>query len=227
MVGDMNIHVYEDMDAVAVAAADHIEREISLAERLALGLAGGSTPRLVHRELAGRQIDWGSVTTWITDARWVHAAHGDANQRMVRETLVTDTGVRFLAPDTSLETPAESAKAFTTTLLDAGVMDAPRSIIMLGMGADGHTASLFPGTRALKSKGERYVANHVPHHEAWRLTATFDLIATADLVLFLVVGENKADAIRDINKGSDLPAAKVTCHGEVVWLLDSAAAERL
>jgi 6-phosphogluconolactonase len=227
MADGMNIKVFDDMASLAVAAADHIENEISLADRLSLGLAGGSTPRLIHRELAGRQIDWESVTTWITDARWVHATHGDANQRMARETLVADTGVRFLAPDTTLDTPAESAEAFTATLLDAGVPGAPRSIIMLGMGEDGHTASLFPATRALNAKGERYAANYVPQLETWRLTATFGLIATADLVLFLVAGANKAEALRDIKNGSDHPAGRVTCHGEVLWLVDDAASQWL
>ena len=61
------------------------------------------------------------MTTWLTDARWVHAAHGDANQRMVRETLVADTGVKFLAPDTSMDSPEETASAFTATLRDAGM----------------------------------------------------------------------------------------------------------
>ena len=227
MASDLNIRVFEDMAALATAAAEHVQNEILVADDLALGLAGGSTPRLVHRALAGKQIDWHSVTTWLTDARWVHAAHGDANQRMVRETLVADTGVKFLAPDTSMDSPEETASAFTATLRDAGIPTAPRSIVMLGMGTDGHTASLFPGTKALSAKGERYVANYVPQHETWRLTATFDLIATADLVLFLVAGEGKAEAMRSISLGSDHPAADVACHGEVIWLLDSAAAQLL
>ena len=227
MTKGMNIEVFEDMDSLAAAAASHVENEISKAERLSLGLAGGSTPRLVHRELADRQIDWRSVTTWITDARWVHAAHGDANQRMVRETLVADTGVRFLAPDTSLDTPTQSAMAFTKLLREGGVPDAPQSIIMLGMGADGHTASLFPDTEALNATGERFVANYVPQLDRWRLTATYDLIATADLVLFLVAGKNKAEALRDISQGADHPAGRVTSHGEVLWLLDEPAARRL
>jgi len=227
MTNGMNIKVFDDMLSLAVAAADHVESVISIVDHLSLGLAGGSTPRLIHRELAGRQIDWDSVTTWITDARWVHSAHGDANQRMVRETLVADTGVTFLAPDTALDTPKASAKAYTETLRQAGVPGRSRSIIMLGIGADGHTASLFPGTKALDAKGERYVANYVPRLETWRLTATFDLIATADLVVFLAAGENKAEALRDISNGSDHPAGQVTCHGEVLWLLDEAAAQHL
>ena len=146
---------------------------------------------------------------------------------MARETLVQDTGVHLLAPDKSLASPEESASDFTKVLLDAGIHKSRRSIIMLGMGPDGHTASLFPGTDALDAKGIRYVANEVPQLDTWRLTATFDLIATADLVLFLVTGSNKAETIREISVGSDHPAARVTCRGEVLWLLDEAAAAKL
>jgi 6-phosphogluconolactonase len=223
----MNITIFKDIDAVAISATDRIEAEIRSVDRLALGLAGGSTPKRVHRELAARPIDWSGVTTWMTDARWVPATHEDANQRMARETLVDATGVHLLAPDKSLESPNDSAEDFTRTLVEAGVPTAPRSIIMLGMGPDGHTASLFPGTDALKANGERYVANHVPQLDTWRLTATFGLIATADEVIFLVTGGNKADAIREIRLGSDLPAGRVTCRGNVVWLLDEAAAQGL
>jgi 6-phosphogluconolactonase len=223
----MNISIYKDMDAVATSATDRIEAEIRGADKVALGLAGGSTPRRVHRELAARPIDWSGVTTWMTDARWVPATHEDANQRMARETLVDATGVHLLAPDKSLDSPADSAEAFTRILVEAGVPSAPRSIIMLGMGHDGHTASLFPGTDALTANGERYVANHVPQLDTWRLTATFGLIATADEVIFLVTGANKADAIRQISLGSDLPAGRVTCSGNVVWLLDEEASQGL
>jgi 6-phosphogluconolactonase len=163
----------------------------------------------------------------MTDARWVSASHEHANQRMARETLVDDTGVGLLAPDKSLATPEESATNFTRVLIDAGIHTAQQSVIMLGMGDDGHTASLFPGTEALDATGIRYVANEVPQLDTWRLTATFDLIATADLVLFLVTGENKAETIREISGGSDHPAARVTCRGDVVWLLDEAAAARI
>lgn len=223
----MNVTVHRDLSEVATAATNRIEAEISAADHLALGLAGGSTPKAVHRELASRTIEWGKVTAWMTDARWVSASHEHANQRMARETLVDDTGVRLLAPDKSLATPEESAKEFTRVLIDAAIHTAPRSIIMLGLGTDGHTASLFPGTDALEATGIRYVANEVPQLDTWRLTATFELIATADLVLFLVTGTNKADIVREISEGSDDPAARVTCRGEVLWLLDEAAAARL
>jgi 6-phosphogluconolactonase len=163
----------------------------------------------------------------MTDARWVSATHADANQRMARETLVDDTGVQLLAPDKSLASPQESAEDFTKVLIESDIHTAPRSMIMLGIGPDGHTASLFPGTAALDATGIRYMANEVPQLDTWRLTATFDLIATADLVLFLVTGTNKSDIIREISRGSDHPAARVTCRGEVLWLLDEDAAAKL
>ncbi len=102
-----------------------------------------------------------------------------------------------------------------------------RSIVFLGLGADGHTASLFPGTTALAAKGPSYVATFVPHMDTWRLTATYDLIALADLVVFLVVGASKADIIREISDGRAHPAAAVSAREQVMWLLDEAAASKL
>jgi 6-phosphogluconolactonase len=104
---------------------------------------------------------------------------------------------------------------------------AVRSIVLLGIGADGHTASLFPGSSALDDTSDRYVENYVQPVGAWRLTATFDLLASADIAIFLVTGESKAEMIASIASGGDVPSARVSAREQVIWLIDQAAASGL
>ena len=96
-----------------------------------------------------------------------------------------------------------------------------------GIGADGHTASLFPGTSALNARDVGYVDNYVPQLGVPRLTATFGLLAETDEVIFLVAGEAKASMIASISAGASVPAARVTAQKQVLWLLDEAAASEL
>lgn len=223
----MNITVYRDIEDVAEATAALVADAIEASPDLSLGLAGGSTPRLVHQLLAQRDMAWGGVTAWMTDERWVPPEHDDSNQRMARETLVDVTGVSFLAPDTSGEDPHAAALAFEHTLRTAGIGEGRHSVVMLGMGPDGHTASLFPGTEALTVTGRRYVANWVEVHDTWRLTATYDLLNRSDAVLFLVTGRSKAEMVQGIVDGEPVPAARVKPRGVVRWLLDEEAASLL
>ena len=223
----MNIHVHPSVDDLAHTAASIIESAISTHDDINLGVAGGSTPRLVHGLLAERPIDWNRVTAWMTDERWVGPDHPDSNQRMVRETLAGLVDVRFLAPDTTLQDPATSAAAFEAALVGGGIVSERHSIVMLGLGTDGHTASLFPDTDALTARGQSYVANWVPALETWRLTATYELLALADRVMFLVTGGAKAGVMAQIAAGEEFPASAVTARGEVEWLVDREAAALL
>ncbi|KAA3641272.1 MAG: 6-phosphogluconolactonase [Armatimonadetes bacterium] len=223
----MDVEVYATIEGVARAAADLVEDAIAAAPELSLGLAGGSTPPLVHRNLAARNIGWERVTAWMTDERWVPRDHQDSNQRMARETLVDATGVSFLAPDTSLNNPQGAALAFEHTLKTFGIGGDRRSVVMLGMGPDGHTASLFPDTEALTINDRLYVANWVDAQDSWRLTATYHLLNSADTVLFVVTGGNKAEMVKHIADGAAYPAANVDPRGETHWILDEDAASLL
>lgn len=223
----MNIHVYPSVEDLAHNAATIVESAISIHGDINLGLAGGSTPRLIHELLADRSIEWNHVTAWMSDERWVPSDHQDCNQKMARETLIDRVGAKFLAPDTDLEEPAASASAFERTLAEAGVGSDRYSIAMLGLGTDGHTASLFPGTEALLATGRNYVANWVPALDTWRLTATYDLLATVDKILFLVGGLAKAEVMARIAAGEDYPASAVEARGTVEWLVDRDAASLL
>ncbi|MCL1595427.1 MAG: 6-phosphogluconolactonase [Actinomycetia bacterium] len=222
----MHHEILDTMDLLARRAADVIEEEIDRAKQLALGLAGGSTPAGTYRELSHRPIDWSHTTSWITDERWVGPSHSDANQAMARAMLVDQTGIRLLAPDTTMASPLDSAHAFSE-LLETQLTPGTRMVTLLGIGSDGHTASLFPGTDAIGATGALYVANRVPALDTWRLTATFDLIARSDVVIFLVSGSSKAQMISDIAGGRDVPATRVTAKERVLWLLDRGAADAL
>jgi 6-phosphogluconolactonase len=219
--------VVADAHAVASTAAAIVHDEISTWPSIALGLAGGSTPLATHGLLAERDVDWSHVTAWIPDERWVPPDHDDANQRMVRESLTDAVGATLLAPDTSSGNPADTARRYGDLVIPVLTDPDQRSVVMLGMGADGHTASLFPGTTAINVSGPSYIANFVPQLDVWRLTATFDLLATADIVIFLVTGEAKAGMVARVAVGDDLPAARVTAQERVVWLMDEAAASRI
>ncbi len=220
----MDLTVVEDPGALASVAADMVADEVAAHPQVMLGLAGGSTPRATHAELAQREIDWSRVTAWIADERWVAPDHEDANQAMVRSTLTDRCRIPFLAPDTTMSTPAATATAYADNVVPRITDRSTRTVVMLGMGDDGHTASLFPGTRALDVASPSFVANFVPQLDTWRITATYPLLAAADVVLFLVAGSGKAEALSAIRAGADLPAGRVTATDRVMWLVDEAAA---
>lgn len=223
----MDLTVLPDQQAVVQCAADMLEEFLRSASTSTLGLSGGSAPPHINRILAGRPMPWDTTTAWMVDERWVGPDHEASNQRMVRETLVDATTVKFVAPDTGLDDPHESARQYAEALDEHGVGGPTSAVILLGMGPDGHTASLFPGTDALAVSDRMYVANWVEQHDTWRLTATYPLIATADLVLIVATGDNKAAMLSAVAGGADLPIAGVQCRGSVRWIVDDAAATEL
>lgn len=223
----MDAIIVPDPQALAIAAADLVESEVAAGGNTLIGLAGGSTPRPTHDELARRTIDWSSAAAWIPDERWVPPGDEASNQRMARETLTERVGLRLLAPDTNGDEPARAAMAYSSSIAPLLMDDDTRSITMLGMGTDGHTASLFPGTKGLEDQSTSYIANYVPQLETWRITATFGLLAQSDVVVFLVTGEAKAGKVAEIAAGADYPAGHVTAVERVVWILDEAAAAGL
>jgi 6-phosphogluconolactonase len=222
----MEYIVLPDQAGVAGLAADMVQAEIEANGGILLGLAGGSTPRATYEELASRTINWSETTAWMTDERWVSPDDDDSNQKMVMKSLVDPTGVALLAPDTTGQSATQAAEDFSARIVPLA-QTARRSITLLGIGTDGHTASLFPGSDALGSIGAMYVDNYVETLGVWRLTATFNLLATADIVVFLGTGESKARMIASIAHGDDVPSARVTAREQVLWLLDKDAASRL
>lgn len=219
--------ILPNADDVASEAADLVAREIEATEGLLLGLAGGSTPKATYTKLAEMPIDWSNVTTWMTDERWVGPEDAESNQAMVRDTLHTSGAIRFLAPNTNVKLPEAAAAGMARSLGCISNGPHKRMLTLLGMGDDGHTASLFPGTNALAVTDKAYVANWVPQHDTWRLTASYPALGMSDVVVFLVAGRGKADAVARIAGGEGLPAALVQARERVLWILDEAAASSL
>lgn len=223
----------EDPADLASRTADLLAGELAALEGPAtLGLAGGSTPRATYRELGAAGLDWSDVTLWLGDERWVPADHPDANAAMARTTLADVVGAELLAPETGAGEPAAAAHAYELALSDRWVgRDGRRGpdVVLLGMGNDGHTASLFPDTAALDEHERWYTANWVDALGTWRLTATLPLLWAARHIVFLVAGEGKAEMLhRILDEGAPYPAQRVAAGSrKATWMLDSAAASRL
>ena len=226
----MRIVIRDDPAAVAETAAAIVRDELAVPGPASLGLAGGSTPAATYRALARADIDWKRVTLWLGDERWVPSDHVESNERMVREQLGAEAAERLVTPDFRLNDPATAAASYEKTLESVfGPTDGAPGSVLLGMGPDGHTASLFPGNQALEIQDRRYVATFVEAHSVWRLTATLPLLAAARHLIFLVTGSEKAEKVAEILAGgASYPAGMVTQRASnVTWILDSSAASAL
>jgi 6-phosphogluconolactonase len=216
-------------DDVAVTLAGAISDHIGGTDGPTVGLAGGSTPAATYRECAGLEIPWENAMLWLADERWVPLDHPESNALMVTSNLGAGAS-RLATIDYDLGDPVAAAAEYEW-LLDQVFSegDGRPDLVLLGMGPDGHTASLFPGTEALEEHERRYVANYVPARAAWRLTATLPLLWSAHQVWFVVTGEDKAEVLAEIvDDHVPYPAQLVASGaGSVTWYLDEAAAGRL
>lgn len=194
-------------------------------DTFSLALSGGDTARRCYERLAdacGSQIDWWKVDVYWGDERCVPHDHEDSNYRLAREALLDRVGA---ANATHLMRCAEGPDPYQLRLGDLGRID----LVHLGMGPDGHTASLFPGSPALEADPGRLVAMNEDLYGAnpyRRMTLTFAGIARARCAVVTVEGEAKARALAEVAAGDDLPAAHIDAE-RVVWLVDEAAASRL
>jgi 6-phosphogluconolactonase len=192
--------------------------------QFSLALSGGGTARACYERLAaeaGTRIDWWKVDVYWGDERCVPHDHEDSNYRLAREALLDRVGA---ANATHLMRCAE-VDAYQLRLGDLGRLD----LVHLGLGPDGHTASLFPGSPALDADPGRLVClNSDPsgRNPYERMTLTLAGIARARMVIVTVVGEAKADALAAVAAGDDVPAARITAD-RVLWLADPAAASKV
>jgi 6-phosphogluconolactonase len=230
----VKVIVHPDTNHLAESAADLIADAINGASgSFSLGLAGGSTPIQTYRRLRDREIDWSDVDAWMSDERWVPQDHPECNGHQTARELLDHVGARFhrsqWAPWLK---PVEAAAEFEATLRSLHP-DGRADLILLGMGADGHTASLFPGTAALHAPDSRwFVENFVPQVEGPRLTTTYSFLRAAHRVMFLVSGDSKAEAVAAVLEPDPdrepLPAAGVLGgEAQVTWMVDEAAAALL
>lgn len=227
----MRIRVFSDPATLAEAAAADIASWLTIDDARTIGLAGGSTPRRTYERLRSLTVPWDRVHAWMTDERHVPVDHPDSNAGMARRALF-DHVPATLHVVPQRDDPNEAADEYEASLRRLMPGRSGRiqpGLVVLGVGEDGHTASLFPGSTALEADERDFVANWVEDTESWRLTATMSLLARARRVLFLVSGAHKADIVAEIlEEGSDHPAARVSqATRDPVWLLDHAAASRL
>jgi 6-phosphogluconolactonase len=240
----LEIELSEDPASLAVEAGRQVTELALLCTRVrgrfTIALSGGSTPHAMYQVLAlpaSRSIfPWDRTQVFFSDERFVPPSSPDSNYAMAGDALLSHVAVAessiHAVPTTDVQ-PEESAAQYERAIRRAIPIDPTGKpsfdLILLGLGPDGHTASLFPGSHALSIEDRLVAANWVKHLDAWRITFTFPLINAAHNVMFLVQGEDKAERVRQVLEGDpSFPASRVQPQsGRVSWLLDRAAASQL
>ena len=242
-----DIHVYPTTQALLEAAAhhllDHARQAIAARGSFTLALAGGSTPKGLYAMLAApplrSQLDWTKVRFFWGDERHVQPDHADSNYRMAHEALLSHLSISMAhvhrvpseLPDA--QTVADRYEAVLRKQFDVPEPDVPCfDFILLGMGPDGHTASLFPGTRAVHETSRLVAAPWVERLQASRITFTPVLLNHARQVTFLVCGHAKAEPLHAVLEGAfepDVLPAQIIgpLAGTLTWFMDQEAAGAL
>jgi len=234
-----NIHAYPNKGKLVAATteciADCMEQAIQKNGLCNMALSGGKTPGGIFSLLASNpyrdRLDWSRLYLFWGDERMVPPEHQDSNFRLVQETLldhikIPDENVHRMRGEIA---PEEAAAEYIELLHDHFKGDLPCfDLMLLGLGEDGHTASLFPETDAVEESKKHAVAVFVPKLDAWRVTLTLPVLNAARKILFLVSGKSKSEMVQRIisNKqpAKEIPATMVNPqNGELHWMLDSDA----
>ncbi len=247
-----NVQILESSTAISEAVARHWQTlsraAIDARGEFHVALAGGSTPRTLYERLARADyceaLDWEHTHIYFGDERCVPQDHADSNFHMAQQALLSRVPIPpsqihpMFAPNGSPQQSAEQNAARYAALLKAQLPLSDTGfpvfdLILLGMGNDGHTASLFPGTGILQQEAEPVAAQFVDKLDVWRISLTFPAINAARQVAILVSGEAKAGRLaelaRDMNdeSGAPYPIQRVNPQGRLNWYLDVAAASQL
>jgi 6-phosphogluconolactonase len=232
----------EMTEAAAKFFAARAAEAVSARGRFAAALCGGKTPAALYTLLAkapfASQIPWTRVHLFWGDERCVPPDHEDSNYRMVKDLLLDHLPIpaanvhRMPGEMDPVEAAARYEEELRGFFAPHGDGFPVFDFILLGLGEDGHTASLFPGTRAIHESARWVVGYYVDPQKGWRITLTPPAINTARMVVFIVTGAGKASVLRSILEGPDrpdtLPAQIVRPDGgELLWMLDREAAGRL
>jgi 6-phosphogluconolactonase len=237
----VNLLLYETPEELAEASARDFaartQETIDERGRFAVALAGGSTPKATYEVLArdyANELDWSRVHVYFGDERTVPPDHEDSNYRMAYETLLSHVPVGSVHRMRGELPPDEAAAAYEEELRAFfGQVDIPGlDLILCGLGEDGHTLSLFPETAALDVNDRWVVANPVLKLGTTRLTLTIPVLNASRAVTFLVAGESKAGALKEIMEGDADPRAYPAKlvrpeSGDLTWMVDRAAARSL
>jgi 6-phosphogluconolactonase len=198
-----------------------------------VALSGGSTPKALYNKLKGDAdaIDWSRVFVFFSDERTVSATNPDSNYHMA----MTNGFKELPVPEDQIfrmkgEVDAKKGALEYESKVRERVRNESFDLILLGMGDDGHTASLFPGTKALTEIKRLVVDNVVPQKDTTRITFTYPLLRKAKNVMFLAVGASKAEMVKKVlnDKEHLYPAGEVTSdHSKVLWILDKGSSKNL
>ncbi len=249
MTGFMRPEIYEDSDTLARQAAlrlTELSREaLHSSGRFTLALSGGSTPKKLYEKFAEAEgtgkLPWDSTHLFWGDERCVPPDHPYSNYRMAREPLIDRVAVPpgnihrirgEMEPQEAAATYERDLKAFFFPGSEAASGVPVFDAILLGMGGDGHTASLFPGSPALHEREHWVVACHVDKIKSWRVTLTPRVINAARNVIFLVSGRDKARCLKEVLQGpcrpDERPAQAIRpVPGRMTWMVDLDAASLL
>lgn len=210
----------------------HARTALAERDQFRIALSGGNTPRPVYTELAriGRDLPWDRIYFTFGDERCVPPEDEQSNFRMARDTLFVPAAVpeKSIARMRGEIDPQIAAQEYQDGLdllaAQRGEMTYRHDLILLGMGDDGHTASLFPGTAALEEKTRKVAANFVPKFDTWRITFTFPLISQARHICFLANANKNTALLEKVLQGDrQYPAARVEAsNGGVTWILGEA-----
>lgn len=230
--------VYADLSTLIAGAADFVAERA--AEAIAargsfnIALSGGNTPRPVYQRLAAAAVDWARVHVFFGDERCVPPDDAESNYRMARTALIDHVAIpaenvhRMRGEDP----PEAAAEAYAIELREALGKGGRLDLVLLGLGPDGHTASLFPGLAAVTETERAAMAAYVEFVGMWRLTLTPPTINAARRVAFLVSGDDKAEILHRVLQGPSQPVVlPAQCirpsERPPLWLIDAAAAAKL
>ncbi|HKN82787.1 MAG TPA: 6-phosphogluconolactonase [Pyrinomonadaceae bacterium] len=237
------LQIFSDSKELARGAAEHfVARSNKAVERRGLftvALSGGSTPKLLYQLLADPsepfrdQVSWPSVHFFWSDERHVPPDHADSNYRMANEALLSHVPIsqnnvhRILSENPDA---AAAAEAYETTLWALAESGLPRlDLILLGLGPDGHTASIFPGSEVLHETKRLVAAPWVEKQKTYRITMTLPLLNNGASVVFLVSGKEKAEIVKAVLEGpKQYPAQEIKpTDGDLIWMLDEEAGRNI
>jgi 6-phosphogluconolactonase len=242
------IRLVADAEAMSRAAADilveHISKSLQTRDVYSIVLSGGSTPRRLYALLAGDpglrgRIPWDRIHFFWGDERRVPPDHPESNYHMAFEAMLSRVPVppanihRMRAENPDADKAAGEYAQEIQQFFDIDAGEIPCfNCVLLGMGSDGHTASLFPGSPALGEQNRLVMANWVDKYRSFRITLTAPVFNNADLILLLVSGSQKADTLKavlaDVRARDRYPVQRIQPkHGRMLWFLDRPAAKRL
>ena len=237
----MKLEILSSREELARAAASYfVEQGVAAVGQRGLftvALSGGSTPRILYELLADpnepfrERVPWANSHFFWSDERHVPPDHPDSNYRMANEALLS----RVPVPQSNVhrvlsENPdaGEAGRAYEETLIEVTKETLPRlDLILLGLGNDGHTASIFPGSDVLRETTRLVAAPWVEKLNSYRITMTLPLLNNGESVLFLVSGAEKAEIVKAVLEGPEIyPAQAVKpTNGQLIWMLDRFAAK--